>query len=197
MTTTDQWPMYLWAGAVALAVVAGAAMATQRRDPRPDLPLEHVAGATLVGLFGWQMLIYLPGSVLGYWTLIAGLPDLSGTRGQQAYVVAQAVFVVAAAFAVLGILRRRHWAAVLGIGLAAAIVVWRVIMLVTTVQTFGGAIGGDTYLAMAATSIGFEAVPALAAVVLLLRPLVVGARPRAGAASGDWTAARPSPDRAG
>jgi hypothetical protein len=189
--------MYLWAGAVALAVVAGAWAATRRPGARPDLPLQHVAGATLVGLFGWQMLVYLPGSVLGYWTLTAGLPELSGARGQQAYVVAQVVFVVAAALAVAGILRRRHWGAVLGIGLASAIVVLRVVMLVTTIQTFGGAINGDTYLAVTATSIGFEAVPALAALVLLLRPLIVGARPRAGATSGEWPATRPSPDRAG
>lgn len=196
MATTDQWPMYVWAGAVGLAVVAGAWTATNRRGERPDLPLEHVAGATLVALFGWQMLVQLPGSAFGYWTLTAGLPDLSGARGQQAYLVAQAVFVVAAALAVMGILRRRSWGVALGIGLAAAIVVWRIVTLVTTIGTFGGAIGGDTYFAIATTSIGLEAVPALAAVVMLARPLVSGARPRSGAASGDWPATRPSPDRA-
>lgn len=78
MTTTEQWPMYVWAAAVALAIVAGAWTATNRREVRPALPVEHVAGAALVGLFGWEMLVNLPGSAMGYWSLTAGLGDVQG-----------------------------------------------------------------------------------------------------------------------
>ena len=121
----DQQPsMYVWAAVVALAIVVGAWTAMNRRALRPTLSPEHVAGAAMLGLFGWEMLVHLPGAIMGYWTLTAGLGDVRGVEGYQAFVAAQAAFVVAVAFAVVGILRRRAWGAILGIGLASARVVW-------------------------------------------------------------------------
>lgn len=151
--TMQAWAMYAWAAAVALAVAAGAWTATHRRDVRPTLPLEHVAGATLMG-----------------------------------YVV----FVLAAACAVTGILRRRPWGAVLGIGLGSAIVAWRLLMLITTWQTFGDQLGGDVYMALVSTSMGLEAVPALVAIVLLARPLLRRTS-ASGTAPAEWPAETATP----
>ena len=78
LTSGQQWAMYAWAAAVAGAVVAGLWVGTNRREIRPVLPLEHVAAAALIGSFGWEMLVTLPGSVIGYLTLTAGLGDVRG-----------------------------------------------------------------------------------------------------------------------
>ena len=188
-----QWPLYVWAGAVALTVVAGAWTATNRREVRPWLPIAHVAGATLIAYFGWQMLIQLPGSVMGYWTLTAGLGDVSGVREQQAFVAGQAVFVVATAFAVVGILRRRTWGAVLGIGLGLTNALQAVIAMVNTFVVVGASMDGGTYLNFVASMIGLGAIPALAAVVLLAMPLWQ-TTPPVDAARADWSG-EPAPDR--
>ena len=111
MTIGGQWALYVWAGAVVLAIVAGVWTATRHRDPRPSLAPQHVAGAVLIGLFGWEMLVNVPGSVVGYFTLTAGLGDVRRIEAQQAFVVAQAAYAIGAAFAVAGILRRRTWGA--------------------------------------------------------------------------------------
>ncbi len=121
----DQQPaMFVWAAAVGLALVAAAWTATNRKAIRPTLPLEHVAGAAILGVLGWEMLVHLPGTVMGIWTLTAGLGDVRGVEGYQAFLVAQAAFVIGVAIAIVGILRRRPWGAILGIGLAVARVVW-------------------------------------------------------------------------
>lgn len=173
MTIQGLWAMYVWAGAVAIAIVAGVWTATNHRDPRSSLAPQHVAGAALVGLFGWEMLVNLPGSVMGYWTLTAGLGDARGIEAQQAFVVAQAAFAIGAAFAVSGILRRRTWGAVLGIGLAAAIVVSSVLSFAQVTAIFES-MGSDAYLSIVASIIGMRMIPALAAAVLLLWPLMRG-----------------------
>lgn len=189
--------MYVWAAAVALAILAGTWTASHRHAARAGLPLEHVAGATLLGFLGWEMLVELPGSVMDFWSLTAGLGDVSAVRGQQAYVVAQAAFVIGAAFAVAGILRRRPWGAILGIGLACAAVVWRGLLLVSTLQTFGGALDRDTYLGLVTTMMGLEAIPALAVVVLLARPMLRPTAPRRHGAPADWPAQQSAADRPG
>ena len=168
----DQQPaMYVWAAAVTLAIVAGAWTGMNRRGIRPTLPPEHVAGAAIIGLFGWEMLVHLPGSMIGYWALTAGLGDVRGVEGHQAYVVAQAAFAIGAAFAVVGTLRRRTWGVVLGIGLASSRVVWSGLILFETVSMYGEIMGSDAYLSTVSSLIGMQAVPALAAIALLSWPL--------------------------
>ena len=196
MTTSQLWPMYVWAAAVALAVVAAAVTSNTRREIRSTLPIEHVAGAALVGLFGWEMLVNLPGSVLGYWTLTAGLGDVSGVRGQQAYVVAQAAFVVAAAFAVAGVLRRRTWGAVLGIGLAASVVLWSGLILFQTTALYAESMGTDTYLGVVSSLVGMRGIPAVVAIGLLAWPIVRRTTPSVRASDHDRpTAGAPADTR--
>jgi hypothetical protein len=176
--------MYAWAAAVALAIAAGVWTATNHRDLRPSLAPQHVAGAALVGLFGWEMLVNLPGSVMGYFTLTAGLGDARGIEAQQAFLVGQAAFATGAAFAVSGILRRRTWGAVLGIGLAASTVVSTVLSFAQLTAVIEQ-MGSDVYISTLGSIIGMRTIPALAAVVLLLWPLMRGRTRRLEAPSHD------------
>ncbi|MEO7295362.1 MAG: hypothetical protein ABIZ57_04395 [Candidatus Limnocylindria bacterium] len=190
--TQEQWPMLVWAGAVALAIVAGAWTALSRPQVRATLNIQHVAGAALLGLFGWESLVNLPGVVTGYWTLTAGLGDVRGVEGDQTYVVAQVAFVVAAAFSVTGILRRRAWGAVLGIGLAASIVVWISLILFETTLLYAESMDGGTYFSLVSTLVGMQAIPALVIIALLAWPMIRRTTPPVGAADRDWpTAAAP------
>ena len=184
--------MFVWAAAVALAIVAGGWTAINRPPIRPSLPIQHVAGAAILGLFGWESLVNLPGVVMGYWTLTAGLGDVRGVEGDQAFVVAQGAFVVAAAFAVTAILRRRTWGAVLGIGLATSIVVWSGLILFETTSLYAGSMDGGTYFSLVSTLVGMRAVPSLVVVALLAWPMVQRTTPPVGTADRDWpTAAAP------
>lgn len=176
--------MYVWAGAVLLAPAVGAWAGTNRRDIRPGLPPEHVAGATILALFGWERLVYLPGLLSGFWSSSAGIGTVPGLEGPQAYVAAEAAFVVAVGFAIAGTLRRRAWGAVMGVALAAAVVVFSLASFASTLQAFGVAFSDESFLSFAATSVGLNTVPALAALVLLVRPLVRSETPRTDAAIG-------------
>ena len=189
--TEAQWPMFVWAALVALAIGAGAWTAINRREARPTLPLEHIAGAALVGLFAWEGLVNLPGTVMGYWTLTAGLGDVRGVEGKQLFVVAQAAFVVAAALAVVGILRRRTWGSMVGIGLSAALAVWSGLILFETTTMYGESMGVDAYLSVVSGVIGMRAIPALVVIGLLAWPMVRRTTPRVGAAGNDRPAAAP------
>jgi hypothetical protein len=190
----QQWAMYAWAAAVAIAVLAGIWFATNRGATRRSLPLEHVAAATLLALFGWEMLVALPASTMGLWALTAGLGEARGVEGQQAFVLGQAVFAVATAVAVIGILRRRTWGIALGVGLAAALVVWTVVNTLWLFVTLGTSMSSDMYLGITTSALG-RGVPALVAIGLLAWPLVRRPTPRPTdrAAERDWPAA-PAPD---
>ena len=185
----DQQPaMYVWAAAVGLALTAGAWTAMNRRATRATLPLEHVAGAAILGVFGWEMLVHLPGTVMGIWTLTAGLGDVRGVEGYQAFVVAQVAFIIGAAAAIVGILRRRTWGAILGIGLAVARLVWSVAVLYEALSAFGDSIGNDLYLEFVTSVIGLQAVPAVVVIGLLAWPLVRRTAPGARASDAEWPA---------
>jgi hypothetical protein len=190
----EPWPMYVWAAAVALAVLAAGWTARTRPSVRPELPLEHVAGAAIVGLVGWELLVYLPGSLMGYWTMTAGLGEVrGGVEAHQAFLVGQVVFVIGAGFAIVGIIRRRPWGAVLGIGLAAAMAVYSVLQLVEITILFGASMQPDAYLETIATMIGTREIPALAAIALLAWPLL--RRRTRGVISSGHEAAQPEPGR--
>jgi hypothetical protein len=167
------WPMYGWAIAVALAIVAGIWSATNHREVRRSLVPEHVAGAALLGFFGWETLLGLPSAVSGYQILSAGLDDVPELRGQLAFLIAQAAFAIGAAVAVIGIVRRRTWGTVLGIGLALSIVVASVLQLAHITATFADSMTADAYWSVVVVSIvGLRAIPALAAVALLIWPFM-------------------------
>ncbi len=195
VTNGQQWAMWVWAATVAIAVLAGIWFARTHPVTRAELPMTHVAAATLIGYFGWEMLVNLPGSALGFWTLTAGLGEVRGVEGQQAFVVAQAVFVVAAAAAIAGILRRRTWGTALGIGLGAALIVWSAVNTIWLWVTYGASIDSGFYASIVTTAVGLGVVPAVVAIALLAWPLVrrPTPRPTAPGPDRDWSAA-PAPD---
>ncbi len=186
----QQWAMYAWAGAVALTVFAGVWAATNQRSVRPVLPLEHVAAAALIGSFAWDMLVQLPGSIMGVWTLTAGLGDVLGDEPQQAFVAAQVLFVAAGAVAVPGILRRRVWGIVLGIGLSVALILWAVLSVSSLLARLGESMPPDVMTSILVNAIGLSVIPALAAIGLLAWPLVrrTTPRPTEAGADRDWSA---------
>jgi hypothetical protein len=173
---TNDWPMLTLAVTVALSVAVGAWAYVNRREPRPTLPLAHVAAAAILGLLGWEAVVYLPGAIAGYAALTAGLGDLRGLEVDQAYVVALAAFAAGIAAAVVGVLRRWVWGVVLGIGLAVSQLAMTIAAVAQTIVILGDAAVGETmYIEFVGTTIALRAVPPIAAIVLLVWPLVRGA----------------------
>jgi hypothetical protein len=117
------------------------------------------------------MLIGLPGSVSGYLLLTSGLGDWRGTQAQQALIAAQAAFAIGAGLAVIGILSRRTWGSVLGIGLALTLVVSSTLNLAHITATLAESMTSDAYWSTVVSLIGVQAIPALAAAALILWPL--------------------------
>ena len=162
--------MYVWAAAVALVSI-GAALTALRRRHLSELPLVHVAAAAIVGMFGWEMLIQLPGTVMGFWSLTAGITDPSGVTGRQLHVIGQAIFVVNAALAIVGIVRRALWGVVLGIGSSAAMVLWNALLLYETMRLNAESVGAGDYFGAVLPVTALQMVPALVAIGLLVSPL--------------------------
>lgn len=170
MADLASWPVYVWAGALLLSILAAGVMAASGRAPHTVLPAVHVAGATLIGLFGWQTLTNVPGLINGYWNLTAGLGDVDGIEPQQIFVVGQIVFMIACAVAVYAILRRARWGAVLGIGLAATQIIWFVSIMIHNWSLYDS-MSGDVLLDVMLGAVGGQVVPALAAIILLAWPV--------------------------
>jgi hypothetical protein len=183
----------VFGAAVGLSIVVAFVASRVAPGQRDALPLPWVAGAALVGLLGWEAAIQVPGNVYGLYLLTVGITDPNGIEGNQIMVVSTVVFAVAAAVAVVATLRRHTWGAVLGIGLALSIVATSVASLVYFVGVIGpDIVGPNGYLPIALTIIAMQAVPALAAAVLLAWPMLPR-RSSPQAATGAWTAA-PDPE---
>jgi hypothetical protein len=170
MITTEDWILWAWVAVVTVAVLA--AVLARRLHPGllPAAPLQHVAGATLVAVIGWQALLNLPGTVLQYFTTFAWVGVPTGESAYEAFVVASIVFVAASAVAVVAILRRRPWGAVLGIGLCVAHIGTSLVGITTLLSLMSEA--GDPNLPWYTISFALEAVPAIVGIVLLAGPLI-------------------------
>ena len=170
---TNALPMWAFSIGTVVAVVGGLLAGRVRGEWLASLPLAHAAGAALIALFGWEVLIYLPGTLQAYFATVAGIPNPAGVADQQAFLAASAVFAVAAVLAVVGILRRRPWAIVLGIGLAATRAAMSLAAAVSFL-TYAENFEPDQFGQLLATSLAQNAVPALVATGLLLWPLLRG-----------------------
>ena len=168
--STDDRLLWAWVAVVAAAVVA--AVVARRLWPAilPGLALRHVAGATLVAVIGWQALTNLPGTLLQYFSAFAGIAGPTGESAYEAFVVAACVFVAASVVAVVAILRRRTWGAVLGIGVCVA-QIGTSVLGVTSMLSFMGDFGTDPNMMWFAISFALSAVPAIVGIVLLAGPL--------------------------
>jgi hypothetical protein len=191
----EPWTAWTFAITVGLSVLAAGWTARVRPEPRPTLPLMHVAGAALVGVIGWEALHMLPGTITGLFLATAGIPEPRGAEEAQAFAAASVLFVVASALAIVGILRRRPWGIVLGIGVAVARVAVGISVLFQWLALSGNVVGDDNYLPTALSIIGMSLVPPVVAIALLAWPLLS----RSEAASvppgaGAWTPTPPEPE---
>jgi hypothetical protein len=166
---TNELIYWVFSASTVVAVVAGLLATRIRGEWLAVVPLAHAAGAAMVALFGWEVLVYLPGGVRAYFATVAGIPDAPAVADQQAFLVASIIFVVAAVLAVGGIVRRRPWAVVLGVGLAAS----RLAMSVASsfsLLSFADSFPPDEFAWQLGTLLALNAVPALVAIALLLWP---------------------------
>ena len=185
---------WVFAASTALAVIAGLLATRVRREWVPALPMAHVAAVVLVALYGWETLVYLPSTIQAYTTRVAGIPDPAGVEGNWAFVIASIAFVAAAALAVYGILRRRPWGVVLGIGVAATRAALSVAGAVNLLSLGVDAFGPEGLASNVATALALNTLPALVAIALLLWPLVRGSTVEAPPVDTvDWSS-DPSPE---
>lgn len=193
--TIEPWTLWALVITVGVAVLAAGWTARVRPEPRPTLPLAHVAGAALVGTIGWEALNMLPGTITTLFLATAGIPEPRGAEGTQAFAGGSVVFVLASGLAIVGILRRRAWGAVLGIGLALARVAVGITSLFQWLALSGSVVGDNTYLPTALSIIGMSLVPPLAAAALLLWPLVARSSvPSVPPGADAWTPTPPEPE---
>lgn len=185
---------WVFAAGTVLTVVAGLLAARVRREWVTSLPMAHVAAVAVVALIGWESLIYLPGTIQYYTTAVAGIPDPAGVEAYQAFTISSAAFVVAAALAVYGILRRRPWGLVLGIGVAGTRALMSLASSINLFSMNGDPLGPEGLAFNVFTLFAERVVPALAAIGLLLWPLLRGSSAEAPPVDTlDWRT-EPSPE---
>ena len=169
------WPTWLTMGVIVVAVIAAAWAALNRPGPRSELPLHHAAAAALIGYVAWEGLTVMPGFFQTYFTATAGMDDLGSVLlGQRAYLIVATAFVIGIAIAIIGILRRRTWGAVLAIGLAAAHVIGSLATVINlaTLESVAIVSSGGGYVAVVAPTLLLGAVPSAVAIGLLVWPMV-------------------------
>ena len=187
------WTTWIAAAVTAVAVAAAVWTALNRRRPLVELPPQHAAAAALLGYVAWEGLTQLPGFIGAYFAATSGLDDLGNVLlAQRVYLIVGAAFVVGVAIAIVGVLRRQQWGAVLGIGLAASHVIGSVATLVSLgIFESGTVVVGDGgYFALIAPVLVMGAVPPIVAIGLLVWPMIrrsPGATPpRPESVAPDW-----------
>ena len=183
-----------FSGSTALAVVAGLLATRVRREWVASLPMAHVAAVVLLALYGWETLVYLPSTIQVYTTGVAGIADPAGVEGYQAFMIASGAFVGAAVLAIYGILRRRPWGVVLGIGVAVTRAAMSVASAANLLSMGIDAFGPEGLASNVVTGLALNGLPALVAIALLLWPLLRGPTTEAPPVDTvDWSA-DPSPE---
>ena len=177
--TGNDWLFWSFSAATALTVLAGLVATRIRGGWLTSLPMTHVAALVLLALFGWESLIYLPGVIETYVIGVAGIADPPNVEGYQAFMVASVAFVIAAALAIYGILRRRPWGVALGIGVAGTRLVTALVSTANLFTLNGEFFGPAGVGWNAAILLAERAIPAAAAIVLLLWPLLRGSHTEA------------------
>jgi hypothetical protein len=172
----NEWLFWTFSAATAVTLLAGVVATRVRREWLTSLPMTHVAALVLLALFGWESLIYLPGVIQTYVIGVAGIADPPNVEGYQAFMVASVAFVIAAALAIYGILRSRPWGVVLGIGVAGTRLVTALVSTANLFTLNGDFFGPDAVGWNAAIFLAERAIPAIAAIVLLMWPLLRGSR---------------------
>lgn len=155
----NEWVAWAWVIAVDLAVVTAVIASLVDGTRTAALRPQHVAGAAILGVGGWETAAGVAGSLAG---------RLPGSGADLALLFGQTTFAVAAAAVVVGIVGRRRWAVVLGIGLAIARAILAGVAAFD-VSSIGGDLGPET-LRSTLLFIGLSAVPFVVAAWLFVDP---------------------------
>lgn len=164
------WMLWGWIAVVAGGIVAAVVTRVLWPTGMSGLHLRHVAGATLIGVVGWMALLWLPSTLIQLTSPISRLPDAGGTSPYGPYVLAAIAVVVGSAVAVIGILRRKRWGTVLGVGMSAAYVGTSILGAVGWLAVMGEATGDGGILIVYGAVYLLGAVAALVAIALLVWP---------------------------
>ena len=186
------WTTWIVAAAIAVSVAAAVWTAVNRRRPRPDLPPQHAAAAALIGFLAWDGIAQVPG-LIGAITATAGMDNMGGfLLAQQVQLIVGISLVIGIVVAIVGMLRRRAWGAVLGIGLAASHVIGSVVAVISVaiLQSRAVVVGDSGYFEFIAPTLLLGAVPSLVAIGLLAWPMLRTSPgsipPRSESAATDW-----------
>jgi hypothetical protein len=158
-----EWLAWAWVIGVDLAVIVAAVFASYDRTLLTVVRWQHVAAATIVAVMGWEGAANVVASIIG---------STAFTAADIGFLAAQAIFAGAAAVALVFVLRRRRWAVVLGIGLAAVRFLLAMLALVELIS-FAADMEPGSFAGTAAFVV-LAALPLLLAVWLFVDPFFRG-----------------------
>jgi hypothetical protein len=171
----EDWQAWGLAAAVGVAIAAAIVARVLLPGARERLPVEHVAAAAIIGVLAWEAAIQLPGNLISFLSIGAGLGGFIVTP-LQVYVVAASLSTIAMFVAVVAILRRQIWGVALGVGVGLVQVAMSAVGVVSLLGMTAQGMPEDQLLWLL-VSVGLRAVPGIVAVALLLRPLRRPVRP--------------------
>ena len=165
----EDWQAWGFAAAVGVAIAAAIVARVLLPGALERLPIEHVAAAAIIGVVGWEAAIQLPGNLISFLSIGAGLGTFIVTP-LQVYVFAASLSTIAMLVAVIAILRRQIWGVALGVGVGLVQVAMSAVGVVSLLGMTAQGMPEDQLLWLL-VSVGLRAVPGIVAVALLLRPL--------------------------
>lgn len=165
----EDWQAWGFAAAVGVAIAAAIVARVLLPGALERLPIEHVAAAAIIGVVGWEAAIQLPGNLISFLSIGAGLGTFIVTP-LQVYVFAASLSTIAMFVAVIAILRRQIWGVALGVGVGLVQVAMSAVGVVSLLGMTAQGMPEDQLLWLL-VSVGLRAVPGIVAVALLLRPL--------------------------
>jgi hypothetical protein len=171
----EAWQAWGFAAAVGVAIAAAIVARVLLPGALERLPIEHVAAAAIIGVAGWEAAIQLPGNLISFLSIGAGLGEFIVTP-LQVYVLAASLSTIAMFVAVIAILRRQIWGVALGVGVGLVQVAMSAVGVVSLLGMTAQGMREDQLLWLL-VSVGLRAVPGIVAVALLLRPLRRPVRP--------------------
>jgi hypothetical protein len=171
----EDWQAWGLAAAVGVAIAAAIVARVLLPGARERLPVEHVAAAAIIGVLAWEAAIQLPGNLISFLSIGAGLGEFIVTP-LQVYVLAASLSTIAMFVAVIAILRRQIWGVALGVGVGLVQVAMSAVGVVSLLGMTAQGMPEDQLLWLL-VSVGLRAVPGIVAVALLLRPLRRPVRP--------------------
>ena len=167
----ELWFVWAFALMVGLAVAAAIVIGRTGRERLPTLSPHHAAGAAILGVIGWEVAIYLPGSVQTLTVAILPGPG-EAALPSALFVLTQGVYVAATVVAVVFVLRQHVWAAILAIGLCLV----RIGLMTMNLSQFVQRAGDDPSAVAQLVPFALLTVPAAVAIWLFAQPLTRGKR---------------------